>query len=75
MRVSFGPSGDGNTRKRSDNFKAAMRRSAERRTCPACGRKGALSRVEIGPMWSVTSCRWCPHSTERKDGRTTSAGR
>lgn len=53
---------------RSSNFKAAMRCSAANRTCPECHRKGALSRVEVGWRWSITSCRWCLYGYERVDG-------
>lgn len=55
--------------KRSANFSAAMRRSAERRRCPQCDRKSALSRVyDPWTSTSVTSCRWCDYSVTRVKG-------
>ena len=48
---------DGNVRKATANTVAAMRRSAERRRCPECDRKSALSRYDEddGFGWY---CRW-----------------
>lgn len=51
-----GPSG-----KRTSAFRAAMSRSAEKRRCPACGRKSALVRLPYDPdrgLLAVTYCRW-----------------
>lgn len=45
---------DGNVRKATANTVTAMRRSAERRQCPECGRKSAMVRTDDGRF-----CRWC----------------
>lgn len=48
---------DGNVRRATPNTVTSMKRSAENRRCPACGRKSALKRVP-DEMGSVTYCRW-----------------
>lgn len=45
---------DGNVRKATANTVTAMRRSAERRRCPECGRKSALVALDGGG----TACRY-----------------
>ena len=37
------------------NLAATMKRNAERRTCPTCGRKGAIIRVRES---GETYCKW-----------------
>jgi hypothetical protein len=39
------------------NLPGAMRRSAENRTCPKCGRKGAVTKTPGDPLL-VGHCRW-----------------
>ena len=51
---------------RSSEFGTAMRRSAERRRCPKCGRKSALVdfREDLGDALILGSgCRWCDYRT------------
>jgi ribosomal protein S27AE len=58
---------DGGRQKATPNTVAAMRRSAENRRCPACGRGSALK--FHSDEWSFGSyCRWedCSHSTVRR---------
>lgn len=46
---------DGNRRRATPNTVTAMKRSAESRKCPECGRKSALRYdVELGASY----CRW-----------------
>lgn len=48
---------DGNVRRATANTVTAMKRSAERRKCPKCGRKSAL--VRVSEDWGRGSvCRW-----------------
>lgn len=54
------------TKPRSANFSTAMKRSAESRQCPSCGRKSATSRVDDG-YYRWTQCRWCDWHTEPKE--------
>jgi ribosomal protein S14 len=49
---------DGNVRKATASTVKAMRRSAEARRCPSCGRKSALVRYDDG--WAQGRvCRLC----------------
>lgn len=48
---------DGNVHKATPNTVTAMKRSAESRQCPKCGRKSALIRYSDDFMYGVT-CRW-----------------
>ena len=42
-----------------NQFRAAMRRSAEARRCPKCGRKSALVRLPADVFYMATTyCRW-----------------
>ena len=48
---------DGNVRKATANTVRAMRRSAESRQCPQCGRKSAM--VRFSEDWAYgRQCRW-----------------
>lgn len=48
---------DGGARRATANTVTAMRRSAESRQCPKCGRKSAL--VRFSEDWGYGSyCRW-----------------
>ncbi len=55
-------------RGRSSAFGDAMRRSAERRKCPQCGRKSAIVRLSIAEDALVSAyCRWCNYARLRKE--------
>lgn len=42
-----------------NQFEAAMKRSAESRQCPKCGRKSAIKRLPADDRYeSVRWCRW-----------------
>ena len=44
----------------------AARKSATLRTCPQCGRAGALSEYDIPDDGTVRRCRWCGYTGEPK---------
>jgi len=44
--------------RKGSTFQAAMKRSAERRKCPECGRKSALSHYSDETCFGSV-CRWC----------------
>lgn len=48
---------------RGSSIRRAAKESARHRTCPACGRGGALRHHTdpTGYLGSVTTCRWCPY--------------
>lgn len=49
---------------KAERRRRAMRKSAELRRCPACGRSSALHEVAIdGAM--VLRCRWCDWEAKR----------
>lgn len=48
---------DGGVRRATANTVTAMRRSAERRRCPKCGRKSALT-FHSDEVMRGTYCRW-----------------
>lgn len=49
-------------RNRKAAAQKAQRISAEARTCPECGRKGATSNeVNTDERIVTTGCRWCPY--------------
>lgn len=47
----------GGSRRATPNTVTAMRRSAESRKCPVCGRKSGLTQYR-GEFFSVRYCRW-----------------
>ena len=53
---------DGAVRKATPNTVKAMRRSAESRECPECGRKSAMQ-FHSDDFGFGRTCRWCGHST------------
>jgi endogenous inhibitor of DNA gyrase (YacG/DUF329 family) len=44
--------------RKGSTFRAAMKRSAEARQCPECGRKSALSHYSDETHFGSV-CRWC----------------
>jgi len=54
-------------RKMKDGLRARMARVAERRKCPECGRKQALTKVEkLCPEEpQIYACRYCGHELSR----------
>ncbi len=59
MANSF-PSNDDRSRHHRRRTSEVMKRMAETRKCPECGRKAALKRTTDGDYWHV-KCRWCPY--------------
>lgn len=52
---------------RRASIKRAAIESAKRRTCPECGRGGALRRqINTELRDSVTTCRWCAYERHRQ---------
>ena len=43
------------------NIARGMRESAQRRQCPACGRRGALRITHDEFVGRIRTCRWCQH--------------
>jgi hypothetical protein len=48
-------------RRHAEGCRKAMRRVAESRRCPACGRGYALGRTRIPWTGTLLKCRWCPY--------------
>jgi len=48
------------------NQRAAKVRSAERRKCPSCQRKGAMVKAPDHPF-ARAYCRWCGYTRPRDD--------
>jgi ribosomal protein S27AE len=64
---------DGNVHRATPNTVTAMKRSAERRQCPKCGRKSAL--VRFSDEWAFGSCcRWSDCNYENVTQREWGAG-
>lgn len=55
---------DGNVRRATPNTVKAMKRSAESRKCPKCGRKSALTFVQDELLYGSV-CRWNQCGYER----------
>lgn len=51
-------------RRRSEATSKARRLWNERNTCPACGRKGAITRANL-PIDVIRACRWCSYAQLR----------
>ena len=49
---------EGGINRWKNNLQNAMRRDAERRQCPACGRKSALRRIQLPGQPGIWVCRW-----------------
>jgi ribosomal protein L37AE/L43A len=57
---SFPANTDAQRKHRTATSKA-MKRIAESKKCPTCGRKNAVKRVQLDPWTVVRVCRWgCP---------------
>jgi ribosomal protein L37AE/L43A len=52
------------SQRNSGNVAASQVRSAERRQCPECGRKGALLRRNLA-VDVVVACRYCTYTVLR----------